>query len=240
MPRVVAVVNPNSSQVVTDALARTLEPLAPAGTTLRFLTAPPDAPPSINDPPTSVLSAAACFRMLVPGGQLADGPLAQVAGVVVCCFSDHPLVPMLRHVAPALPVVHILEAAVLHALALGNRVGILTTGAAMVPDLDAGVRRILGGASPRYAGCIATGLGVVELQTGDRAKVDATVRHAAAQGARQGMDVIVLGCAGMTGMEGLVQQGVREAGRTTRVPVVDGSKAGVHLVGGIAACHYWG
>ena len=52
MPRVVAVVNPNSSQVVTDALARTLEPLAPAGTTLRFLTAPPDAPPSINDPPT--------------------------------------------------------------------------------------------------------------------------------------------------------------------------------------------
>ena len=51
--------------------------------------------------------------------------------------------------------------------------------------------------------------------------------------AAMGADVIILGCAGMAGMEELVKGGVRDAG-LGEVKVVDGAKAGVEILAGIA------
>jgi len=47
-----------------------------------------------------------------------------------------------------------------------------------------------------------------------------------------GADVIILGCAGMAGMEGVVKESVREAG-LGEVRVVDGAKAGVEVLVGL-------
>ncbi|KAF8199519.1 hypothetical protein BJ912DRAFT_949259 [Pholiota molesta] len=78
----------------------------------------------------------------------------------------------------------------------------------------------------KICGLVTCELGVLEFQSGERAHVEARVKAAAAKSASQGADVIILGCAGMAGMEDLVQQGP--------VRVVDGAKAGVQILAGLA------
>ncbi|KAF9496930.1 hypothetical protein BDN71DRAFT_1468196 [Pleurotus eryngii] len=221
------IINPNSSDVITQALVSNLTPLCPPGIELEFKTGPPDAPPSINDPPTSILSAAATFKAMEPIDQ------QPYAGFLVCCFSDHPLVHYLRNAAPDKPCIGIFDASVVHALSSGSKFGILTTGAAMVPAIDVAVTAFLGGISGRYVGCIASGLGVVELQTSsDRGTIEGHIKGTAAKVSALGADVIILGCAGMSGMEDLVKAGVAEAGGRP-VAVIDGAKAGVQVLAGL-------
>ena len=59
------VINPNSSQSITDGLKESLEPVAPPGIQLSFFTAPPHAPPAINDIITANQTATACYEALV-------------------------------------------------------------------------------------------------------------------------------------------------------------------------------
>jgi Asp/Glu/hydantoin racemase len=66
MPTSILIINPNSSQSVTDGLEQALQ--APPETTLTFYTAPPNAPPSINDITGGTLSATACFLDIIEKG----------------------------------------------------------------------------------------------------------------------------------------------------------------------------
>ncbi|CAO1634476.1 unnamed protein product [Sympodiomycopsis kandeliae] len=233
----VLVLNPNSSDSITMNLRQLLESTRPPGVKYTYMTGPPSAPSSISDPPTSILSAQTCFEMLVAQ----DIPSTKSA-ILVCCFSAHPLVPMLRHQWPTVPVMHILDTSINHAMSCGaNTFGIITTGKAMIPDIDAGVRSYLGGVSDRYRGCIATGLGVLEL--GDLSMKDHVERVIKEESGRlavtNGAEAIILGCAGMAGMESLVKQGVIDAGGSAdKVWVIDGAKAGVQILNGIARCRY--
>lgn len=137
---------------------------------------------------------------------------------------------------------HLLEAAILHSLSAGTKFGILTTGKSVVPDVESGVRRVLGGNSDRYVGTHATGLGVVELQSGNKDKVEGKVKEGARELWRKGADVIILGCAGMVGMEELVRRACREVqGKGEEgVAVVDGAKAGLQILAGLARVNYRG
>lgn len=242
-----------------------LEPQRAYGVKHTYMTGPSSAPPSINDPPTSIMSAQANFDSLLSD----PDNLAAKSAVLVCCFSNHPLVSMLRHQWPSIPSMHILDAAVNHAMSCGaSTFGIITTGRAMVADIDAGVNAYLGGVSHRYKGCLATDLGVLEL--GDpsmRRHVEKRVRQESGKlGVQMGAEAIILGCAGklpafevrlegavdsrlhhslccypagMAGMESLVKQGIVDAGGSPeRVWVIDGAKAGVQLLAGMARCRY--
>lgn len=68
----------------------------------------------------------------------------------------------------------------------------------MIADIDAGVRSYIGGVSDRYKGCIATGLGVLEL--GDpsmRGEVERVIKEESGNLAvERGAEAIILGCAG--------------------------------------------
>jgi Asp/Glu/hydantoin racemase len=79
------VINPNSSQSVTLGLQEAL--VAPPGVTLEFYTAPSNAPPSINDATTGVLSGAACFQDIQ-----AKGFIDKYDGFLVCCCNPLPCV----------------------------------------------------------------------------------------------------------------------------------------------------
>ncbi|KAK0554956.1 dal80p-controlled protein [Tilletia horrida] len=243
-PRIL-VVNPNSSTVITEALQRNLEPETGSGLRRPFegvyLTGPASAPPSINNAIDAVNSAAATFTKIIEHEQRTEEESVAADAFLVCCFSNHPLAGMLRQQFPTKPCMHILEAAVLHAIPLCNRFGVITTGADAVPDIDRGVRDVLGANSYRYVGTLATGLGVVELQTGDRVKINAVLQDFSARLARMGADAIILGCAGMTGMEAIVRQGAQSAlPAGKRVAVIDGAKAGVQLLSGLVSCQYFG
>lgn len=79
-PTSILVINPNSSQSVTDGLAKALGPIAPPETSLTFYTAPSVAPPSINDVITANLSASACFADIKMKSML-----DKYDGFLVCC-----------------------------------------------------------------------------------------------------------------------------------------------------------
>ncbi|KAF9485251.1 hypothetical protein BDN70DRAFT_871658 [Pholiota conissans] len=219
------VINPNSSESMTTGLKQVLVP--PPGVTLNFYTAPSHAPPSINDVTTGVLSGAACFADIQE-----KKLIEQYDGFLVCCFSDHPLTHMLRETTPK-PAMNILEAAISQSLLIGQRFGIITSGFGYKYIHYTEVRNFLGASSERFAGLVTCELGVLEFQGGDRRYVEDRVKVAAAKSASQGADVIILGCAGMAGMEELVQRGVTEAGHKP-VRVVDGAKAGVQILAGLA------
>uniref|UniRef100_V5E3V1 Uncharacterized protein n=2 Tax=Kalmanozyma brasiliensis (strain GHG001) TaxID=1365824 RepID=V5E3V1_KALBG len=225
----ICIVNPNSSSIITDALSTTLLLSAPPSTSLSFLTGPPSSPASIQTPAESIISAAETYKHLITTSPSQDLSLYPTDAFLVACFSDHPLAPMLR--PSGKPTLHLLEAAILHALLVGVKFGVLTTGKSVVPDVEAGVRRVMGGNSDRYIGTHATGLGVVELKEGDRGKIERKIKVGVQELVRMGADVIVLGCAGMAGMERLVREGAEEVGGM--VKVVDGAKAGLQLLTGL-------
>jgi Asp/Glu/hydantoin racemase len=130
------------------------------------------------------------------------------------------------------PVIGILQAAIAQALLCGQRFGIVATGAGYRYDRRTEVWNVLGGSSDRFAGLVPTGLGVVELREGDRQHVESSMKKASGALAGLGADVLIMGCAGMAGMEELVQSGVKDAGFGF-VRVVDGNKAGVEMVGAL-------
>lgn len=191
-------------------------------------------------------SAWACYAMLTQAGSAERALLDRVDGILVCCFSDHPLVGMLRHIMPAWkPCMHILEASLLAGLASarGRPVGILTTGADMVRDIDAGVAAILGGSAggnDRYAGCLVTGLGVVQLrEPSEQEHVRHVIGTRSAELARADVGALILGCAGMAGMEVIIRQGMASAvgvEQAAATAIIDGAKAGVQLLTGQVRC----
>lgn len=89
------------------------------------------------------------------------------------------------------------------------------------------------GRSKRFAGVETTGLDATELHEAPREEVRRRVMDAAGRLVRKGegdgeVKVVVLGCAGMVGMEGWVREEVGE-----RVRVVDGVVAGVGALVGL-------
>jgi len=79
--KTILLLNPNSSTSVTQILQERLSSYATPGIRLRFAN-PPAGPPSIDDPITSVLSAAAAWKFLEDDGVLSD---EFIAGIIVCC-----------------------------------------------------------------------------------------------------------------------------------------------------------
>ena len=79
--KTILLLNPNSSASVTRILQEKLSSYATPGIRLKFAN-PPAGPPSIDDPITSVLSAAASWTFLEDEEILSDGT---VVGIIVCC-----------------------------------------------------------------------------------------------------------------------------------------------------------
>ncbi|WP_219414507.1 aspartate/glutamate racemase family protein [Pseudonocardia nigra] len=146
----------------------------------------------------------------------ADG----VDGVFVTCFAD-PAVPAAREIVDV-PVVGGFEPAVLTALGLGERVGIVTVRPNVLPMLHGLFRRY--GLAERLGAIRVVDIPVLGLDDHD-ALVDRIHAQAADAVARREADVIVLGCTGMLGVARAVQDRLEKDG--AYVPVVDPTAAAV-------------
>jgi Asp/Glu/hydantoin racemase len=227
-------------QSITKGLQASLDPIKPAGVTLTYLTGSKSfqCPPSIDGALTSIQSTNGIYQQLK---QDQDSIVENAEAILICCFSDHPLVNVLRQEYPSLPCIHILESSINFALSSSSKpFGIITTGVDMIPDIDKGVLSYLGGSSIRYAGCLATNLGVLELRLPEsRSKVEGVIRSKVVELGEKGVGAIVLGCAGMAGMEPFIRQClVTSLGskRGNQVAIIDGAKAGIHLLAGLTRC----
>lgn len=203
------VINPNSSQTVTDGIATALSPLQGMGVPIQCLTLP-EGPPGIED-------QAQADETIAPMLRLAASLEDQAAGFVIACFGD-PGVHALRS-RTAKPVLGIQEAAVATAMTLGQRFGIIAILPASIPRH----MRSLGamGVRDRVAGDRALGLGVAALADPaiTRNRLIETGRSLRDQ---DGAEVLILGCAGMARYRADLEQ-------VLQIPVIDPCQAAVAM-----------
>ncbi|GAA6008722.1 hypothetical protein JCM11491_003411 [Sporobolomyces phaffii] len=231
----ILIINPNSTKDITDGIADALNPRCPPNATLAYFTAPSHAPTAIRDYVTGIQTASACFDELVK-----VRAFDEFDGFLVCCFSDHPLQHMIReHLGAASDklCVGMFESGIAQALMVSRQFGIVSTAKDFGPLLQKGVTAFLGAAaSDRFVGSEMSGVQVEQLRDpARRAEVERRIKESSAAVAARGADTILMGCGGMSGMEQLVRDGVKEAG-LPEVKVLDAALAGlVFLAGMISA-----
>ena len=206
--RSLIVINPNSSQTVTDGIAAALEPLHRFGIPIRCLTLA-EGPPGIESQRQADLTIAPMLKLAAAQ--------KDAAGYVIACFGD-PGLHALRD-QTALPVLGIQESAVMTALTLGQRFGVIAIMAASIPRH----LRAFGamGVLDRLAGDRALGLGVADL-----ADPDKSLAAMIATGKRlrddDGANVLIMGCAGMAHYRAVLED-------ETGLPVVEPCQAAASM-----------
>ncbi|TQV81813.1 aspartate/glutamate racemase family protein [Denitrobaculum tricleocarpae] len=200
------VINPNSSTKVTEGIDAAMAPL-------RQNTSLPIVCRTLAEGPPGIESQRDADGVIAP---LLAHCLAlenSAAGFVVACFGD-PGLHALRD-ATRKPVLGIAESAVLTAMSLGQRFGVISILSPSVPRH----MRYFGamGVMNRLAGDLPLGLGVAELSDETRTltrmvEVGHTLRYG------HGADVLIMGCAGMARYRDTLE-------KETGLPVVEPSQA---------------
>jgi allantoin racemase len=141
-------------------------------------------------------------------------------GVFITCFGD-PAVHAAREVVD-IPVVGGFEPAVLTALSLGEKVGIVTVLPNVVPMIRSLIRRYA--LTERCRSVRVVDIPVLSLDEPD-VLLSRLAKQASEAVALQEADAIVLGCTGMIGVAAALQRQLESDG--TYVPVVDPTGAAV-------------
>ncbi|MDP3265047.1 MAG: aspartate/glutamate racemase family protein [Tabrizicola sp.] len=180
------IINPNSSRTVTDGIDRAMQPFrgqSPVGITAV----------QIDEGPKGIETQAHVDGVVTPLLRRAEALEADASAFIVACFSD-PGLAALREQSRR-PVLGIAESAILTAMTLGQRFGILSILWKSVPRH----MRMLGamGVKDRLAADLPLELGVADLTDRNRTfgrlrAVGTTLRDT------HGAEVLILGCAGMT------------------------------------------
>lgn len=202
--------NPNTSGFITDRMVRAAQASVGGAATVLGVTAA-QGPAVVGSRAENTLAASAALEL---GAAHAGGCDAMVLGI----STDAGLEP-LRELLD-IPVVGMLEAALLTASQLGSRIGLLTLGERMLPLYQEQARRI--GLEGRMAGWAGLELpAAFAPPSGDApvpAVADAVVEHAARLVQAQRLDVLVLSGAVLAGYRPAVEPRLP-------VPVIDGIEA---------------
>jgi Asp/Glu/hydantoin racemase len=185
MSQRILVINPNSTQAVTDGIHRALEPLRLSG-------GPAFECVTLREGPPGIQSQRDVDGVISPLTRLIAERDADCSAFVIACYSDPGLFSA-REVTKK-PVLGISECGVLTALTLGQRFGVIAILAQSIPRH----LRYLGamGVVDRLAAELPVGLQVTELADASRTRqrmIDTGRRLVEEHGAH----VIVMGCAGM-------------------------------------------
>ncbi|PSR83943.1 Asp/Glu/Hydantoin racemase-domain-containing protein [Coniella lustricola] len=244
------IVNPNSSEDMTHAMERAIASMGPLhalDTIMYTAPATSGSPTSINDADDIERSTCAVWTDLCQ-----TRALDAVDGVLIACYSSHPLVGKIASHHPKLAVTGIFEASIAATLPLLRRVdsglssrggwGIVTTGKFWEAHLTLAVHETLGSAADQpnawFRGVFSTG-----LNAGDfhghlppemlRDKLTQATRKLLQSG---NVDCVIMGCAGMAGLEEIIWSTVKaEYGeqRAKGVYILDGLRAGVEVLQGM-------
>lgn len=202
------VINPNASQTVTDGIDAAVAPLRRFGTPIRCLT--------LAEGPLAIENQREADLTIAPMLALAAAQ-TDAAGYVIACFGD-PGLHALRD-QTALPVTGIQEAAVMTALSLGQRFGVIAILPASIPRH----LRAFGamGVLDRLAGDRALGLGVADLADPDKS-LNAMIATGKRLRDEDGANVLIMGCAGMAHYRNILST-------ETGLPVVEPCQAAVAM-----------
>ena len=207
--RAIVVVNPNSSQSVTDGMDAALEPLRrPQGPDICCVT--------LAEGPPGIETEQHIREVVAPLIRLVERLEGEACAFVDACFSD----PGLNELRAATdrPVYGIAESAYPQAAANGRRFGVVSILAASVPRHRRYVEELgLGGS---LAGDRPVGLGVTALGDDAEATFARLVEVGEQLRDEDGADTIVLGCTGMAPHRERLERGLE-------IPVIDPVTAAV-------------
>jgi len=189
MQPIIFVINPNSTQAVTDGFDKAMDPLRLAnGPEIKSLTLK-EGPPGIESQ-LNVESVTLPLVKLVR--ELDQAHADRSRAYVIACFSD-PGLHVVRE-ATSSPVLGISESGVLTAMTLGQRIGVI----AILRKSISRHGRLFGGmgVSDRVIAEVPLGMSVVELSDADRTRAGLK-RAGEALRDQHLCDVVIMGCAGM-------------------------------------------
>ncbi|ODQ78051.1 hypothetical protein BABINDRAFT_92199 [Babjeviella inositovora NRRL Y-12698] len=224
--RSVCVINPNSSVSMTENLQVLLLPMAKeCHLELAFFTAPEPAPKEIDGLETSRLSTEVCLPVLLPLLDAYDGFL-------VGCYSDHPLIYELQRRTDK-PVLGIFQASLIAGVGMlekAQKMVILTSNNEWERILDDSLDSVFQ-VDPQLVGhrnviLPTKALGINVLSLSDPhvyGQIKAKVRDLLTA---TEATCILLGCAGMSGLDLKLKQEPEFAG----VHFVDSVRAGIQLL----------
>ena len=215
MPDQIVVINPNSTEAVTQAIDEAMAPL-------RLIGGPEIVCRTLREGPPGIESQRDADSVIAPLCRAIAAEDAEAAAFVIACFSD-PGLHSAREVTEK-PVLGIAECGILTALTLGHRFGVL---AILARSVSRHLRYIAAmGITQRLAGDLPIGLGVTEL--GDARKTLGRMIEVGSElRDRHGADVLVMGCAGMARYRAELEEAVR-------LPVVEPTQAAVTMAIGRA------
>ena len=212
----IVVLNPNSSQSVTDALSEALEPMRFSGGPLIRCATLAQGPPAIE-------SDAHVASVVEPVCDFLRDHENDAGAFVIACFSD-PGLHQARRVG-ARPVFGMAECGLLTALAHGRRYGVISILASSLPRHLRYIRDL--GIESRLAADLPVGLGVLELE--DRAvALERMVTVGTRLRDEHDADVIVMGCAGMAALRAPLEEKLG-------IPVIEPVQAAVSMAMGAVA-----
>ena len=206
----ILVINVNTTDSITQAIARQAQSVAAPGTEIVGLT-PYFGAESVEGNFESYLAAIAVMDRVLAYDQPYDA-------VIQAGYGEHGregLQELLN-----VPVVDITDAAASTAMFLGHAYSVVTTLDRTVPLIEDRLK--LSGLYDRCTSVRASGLAVLELEQDPQRAVQAIVRQAELAVSEDKAEVICLGCGGMAGLDEQIRQ-------RTGVPVVDGVTAAVTI-----------
>jgi allantoin racemase len=203
------VINPNSSATMTETIAAGARAAASPGTQIVALR-PAHGPTAIDSSYESYLAAAAVME-LTPA-------LPAVDAVVLAGFGEHGRDGLAE--ALAVPVFDIAEAAAHVAMLIGRAYSVVTTLARSIAPIEDRLK--LAGLFDRCASVRACGWSTAAVDADPQGAIAAIVAQARIAVEADRAEAIILGCAGMAGIDEAI-------GSALGVPVVDGVAAAVRL-----------
>lgn len=214
MPKAL-IINPNTSTEMTAEIRRTAQRVFQSPWQCEVCAAP--AGPESLESWTDYHLASVCVLPLV--ADLAE----DIDGVVLACFGDPGLYLLKEYCS--VPVIGIAEAAMSLSLLLGAKFGILAGMRRAVELMDSMVRTY--GLEARYAGTAALDIRVLDFEQ-DREKTLRVLQTAGLKLREQGAEVLLLGCAGLTGF-------VEDLQARIAMPVIDPVEAGFRMLQSVYA-----
>ena len=185
----ILVLNPNTSNEFNRALEKTAKEYRLPSTELVVIS-PKSGPKSIEGIYDEALSVQGTLEAFIDREKEFDA-------FIVACFSDHLAVYAIREITQK-PVIGIAEASIHIACLLGNKFSIVTTNERWGPLLHEALKKY--GVESRCASVRTTGLRVLDLEDLESRAVEKAIQEQALTAVEEdGAEVIVLGCAGMSG-----------------------------------------
>ena len=215
----ILVINPNTEETMTEQIRDQILSICPEDVVLDAVSNAA-GPVSIEGHTDEIVSAYHILETISENSGKYDGYL-------IACFSNHPSIGMLRELTGK-SVVGIAEGACHFASLMGASFAVVTTSPKWVPMLEEAIGSF--SLAKKCNGVYTSGLSVEELHSLSKEKVEKEIIQAGKIAVANGAEVIVLGCAGMSGMKEKLEESID-------VPVIDSCEAGFMMLYGMCQMH---